>query len=83
MSDSGVHQGAKLYARWLALEIAVKYAEEIEPGLAEQNLSARLGVPIMEAHQRYRDALEDEEVLGSGYFETALNEILGRGEEIF
>ncbi len=83
MDDSRLHQGAKLYARWLALEIAAQYSDEIEPGLAEQNLSARLGVPIMEAHQRYRDVLKHDEILGAGYFEAALNEILGRGEEIF
>jgi len=81
--DDVLHTGAKLLARWLALEIAVINHEEIATGLEESNLSARLGVPVLDAYNKYRESLPDTLVNETSYFKDALNEILAGGEKVF
>ncbi len=83
MNEKLLHEGARLYARWLALEIVVAHGDEIEPGLAEGNLQARLGVPVLDAFNRYRDTLPEKLVNKTHYFEDALNSVLARGEKVF
>ncbi len=82
MGDA-LHTGAKLLARWLALEIAVNNHKEIATGLEENNLPARLGVPVLDAYNKYRESLPETLVNETSYFKDALNEILAGGEKVF
>lgn len=83
MADELIHQGARLLARWLALELLVGNEEEIRQGLREGNLPARLGVAVLEAHRRYREAVPDDVVPETDYFKDALNEVLAGGRKVF
>lgn len=83
MNENLLHEGARLYARWLALEIAIAQEDEVEPGLAEGNLQARLGVPVLDAFNRYRDTLPEKLVNETHYFEDALNSVLARENKVF
>ena len=82
MEDS-LHTGAKIFARWLAIEIAVDHEQEIALGLKEGNLQARLGVPVLDAFRRYRETMPESLVNETTYFKDALNEIIAGGREVF
>jgi len=81
--DDTLHTGARLLARWLALEVATANHEEIATGLEENNLSARLGVPVLDAYEKYRNSLPEALVNQTSYFKDAFNEILAGGEKVF
>lgn len=83
MSSELMHEGAKLYARWLALQLAINHFEQIEVGLVEGNLPARLGVHVMELHTMYRGSIPEDLVENTTYFKDALNEVVARGEKVF
>ena len=83
MTSDLLHEGARLYARWLALQLAINHQEEIEIGLQEGNLPARLGVHVMETHSMYRSSVPENLVDETTYFKEALNEIVARGEKVF
>ena len=83
MADDFIHEGARLLARWLALELLIANEDQIVQGLRENNLPARLGVPILDAHRRYRDALPEDIASGTDYFKQALNEIIAGGRKVF
>jgi hypothetical protein len=83
MTTELLHQGARLYARWLALQLALNHYEQIEIGLTEGNLPARLGVHVMETHNMYRSSIPENLVEETTYFKDALNELVARGEKVF
>jgi hypothetical protein len=81
--DDALHTGAKIFAQWLAVEIAVANEQEIALGLNEGNLQARLGVPVLDAFTRYREVIPESLVNETTYFKDALNEIVAGGEKVF
>jgi hypothetical protein len=81
--DDALHTGAKILARWLAVEIAVDNEREIALGLMEGNLQARLGVFVLDAFRRYREAIPESLVNETTYFKDALNEVIAEGEKVF
>lgn len=81
--DELVHEGARLLASWLALELLVKYPDEVARGLREGNLAARLGVAVLDAHARFREAASEEIAERTTYFKDALNEVLAGGQRVF
>ncbi len=83
MADELVTQGARILSRWLALEILVKNEEEIRLGLKEGNLTARLGVAVIDAYRRYQEAVPRHVVEGTTYFRDAINEIVAGGQKVF
>ncbi|MCU0611951.1 MAG: hypothetical protein MUE60_09210 [Candidatus Eisenbacteria bacterium] len=83
MAEDLIHQGARLLARWLALEVALSNEEQIQKGLQEGNLPARLGVVVLEAYGRYRESLPEDVVSTTDYFKEALNGIVGGGRKVF
>jgi len=83
MADDLIHQGARLLARWLALELLSANEAQIAQGLQEENLQARLGVAVVDAHRRYREALPEDITSQTDYFKQALNEIIAGGRKVF
>lgn len=83
MTDSLIHQGARLLAKWLALELFCANEEQIALGLKEGNLPARLGVAVLEAYNRYRESLPEGFPEETDYFKEAMNEIVAGGRKAF
>lgn len=81
--DDPLHTGAKIFAQWLAIEIAVANEQEIALGLEEGNLQARLGVPVLDAFTRYRKIVPESLVNETTYFKDALNDVIAGGEKVF
>jgi hypothetical protein len=81
--DEALHTGARIFAQWLAMEIAMANEEEIVRGLEEGNLQARLGVPVLDAFKRYREIIPESLVNETTYFRDALNDVIAGGEKVF
>ncbi|MBN1423547.1 hypothetical protein JXA88_03230 [Candidatus Fermentibacteria bacterium] len=83
MADKLIDQGARLLARWLALELVSAHEDRIAVGLAEGNLPARIGVQVLEAYNRYRESLPEDILSETDYFKEAMNEIVAGGRKVF
>ena len=78
-----IEKEAKRLARSLVKDILLYHSDKVKIGLKQGNLAHLIGNEIRKSWRFYKDNFPLEKTGNVNYFKNALNEIIGKGKQIF
>jgi predicted Zn finger-like uncharacterized protein len=81
--DKKWHERAQRLAKALASDLVLYNKDKVEQGLREGTLAQLLGSEIRRSWEYYCQQIPKQIVESTDYFKEKLNEIVGKGKEIF